>query len=543
MKKLIIFLTVSLLSMSISAADLSREQKKLRLDAVAVLTKAGYHPILDEDDDIGIEENGKRYYITVNEMWEEPYMLSIITSIPYSEFNNISRDNIESLVSMINQHKGVKLYSGNDNYFILFTDIICNDISTFEDGFKRVLKEQASAEAAIRDLLGSGLYGFDLTGNKDTLYDKATELYNNGDFTQAIKLYEYLADNNYPLAYSMLGEIYQNGHGVVKDESKMLKNYQKAIENGETWRAYNIGEYYYNKKNYPKAIEYFNYNSGIENPSRSDSYYMLGLMNENGEGMPRNMNEAVNNYRKSVEYSTNIDSEARLALMRLNQTVESPSEFTDISKSLLSGLTAEEMYQKGYEFENGLNNRGLSLPKAYGYYKAAADRNHPKAILKMGEIYLSPYYPFSNKNQADKYYQKAYKTLKQKEGYDGESNYQLGMMYKEGLGVEKDTDLAISYFKKAANKGVPQANYELGQFYQKENENVEAFNCYLKAAQQKVPGAMLAVADFYNAGKGTERNRQQAIAWYIRCKNSHSSYSREAAKALERMGSVDDEKE
>ena len=523
-------------------AELNTEQMQLRRNVVSALSSAGYKPNIDQDGDVFFTNDNVRYWVSINENWNEPFIVTLYTEFPYNSEKDRTKTNVEACVSVVNQMKTVKLFC-NDLAYTLRSDILCKDADVFKQTFQSIVEEQKKAQEYINETVSSGLGGLDLTGNKDNIYDKALSLYQKEDYYQAFKLFNYLADNGYTLAYSMLGMAYENGEGVSKDEDLMIKNYEKAIENGESWCAYNLGSYYYDKKNYAKAMDYFTQSSSSENPFRSDSYYMVGQMNENGNGVSKNISAAIQNYRKAVEYSSELESKGRMALIRLGEQVDDPKDFVDISKALLNGLSIDDMYNKGYEYENGLNNRSVSLPKAYGYYKASAEKNNAKANVKMGEIYISKFYPFNDKAKSDKYYAKAFKALKQQESYSGDACYQLGMMYKDGLSVEKNSELAVSYFKTASAKGNADAYYELGLIYQNELERVEAFNCFMKAAEKGLPAAMLEVAKAYETGLGTSRNREQAINWYTKCEKTNTSYSKVASEALKKMGRVDDEKE
>lgn len=533
---------VACLTVLFSYAELNTDQMQLRRNVVSALSSAGYKPNIDQDGDVFFTSDNVRYWVTINENWNNPFIVTLYTEFPYISEKDRTKTNVEACVSIVNQMKTVKLFC-KDLAYTLRSDILCKDTEVFKQTFQCILDEQKKAQAYINETVSSGLGGLDLTGNKDNIYDKALGLYQKQDYYQAFKLFNYLADNGYPLAYSMLGMVYENGDGVSKDEVLMVQNYEKAIENGESWCAYNLGSYYYDKKNYKKAMDYFLQSSSSENPYRSDSYYMVGLMNENGNGIAKNISSAIQNYRKAVEYSSELESKGRMALIRLGEQVDAPKDFVDISKALMTGLNSDDMYNKGYEYEHGLNNRSVSLPKAYGYYKAAAEKDNAKANIKMGEIYISRFYPFNDKAKSDKYYAKAFKALKRREGYSGDACYQLGMMYKDGLSVEKNPELAVTYFKTASSMGNADANYELGLIYQNEIERVEAFNCFMKAAEKGLPAAMLEVAKAYETGLGTSRNREQAISWYTKCENTNSSYSRQAAEALKKMGRTDDEKE
>lgn len=542
MKKYILILASMLIAIAGWAKELNDQQMQLRMGIFKALKAAGYPTEIDKDGDLFFTKDKIRYWVNVNENWNEPYIVTLYTVFPYDSSKDFSKENLEACVSMVNQNKTVKLFCDDISY-TLRTDILCKDSELFKSSYETILKEMKKSMDYINETITSGLGGLDLTGNKDVINDKALQLYDQEEYYKAFKMFKYLADAGYAPAYSMLGMAYENGDGVSKNVDLMIEYYDKAIESGEAWCAYNLGCYYYNNKKYSKALDYFIQSSASNNTYRSESYYMIGKMNEEGNGVAKSITQAIKNYRKSVEYSSELRCDGRMALIRLGEQVDDPKDFVDISKALLNGLSSDDMYNKGYEYENGLNNRSVSLPKAYGYYKAAAEKNNAKANVKMGEIYISNLYPFNDKVKSDKYYAKAFKTLKQQEAYSGDACYQLGLMYKDGLSVDRNPELAVSYFNDAAKKGNEDANYELGLIYQNELEHVEAFNCFMKAADKGNAKAMFEVAKAYETGMGTGRNREQAISWYTKCSETDSRIANEASAALKRLGKVDDEKE
>ncbi|SMM98975.1 hypothetical protein SPONL_299 [uncultured Candidatus Thioglobus sp.] len=48
---------------------------------------------------------------------------------------------------------------------------------------------------------------------------------------------------------------------------------------------------------------------------------------------------------------------------------------------------------------------------------------------------------------------------------DAESQYQLGLIYELGLGIDKDLLQAFEWYQKSANQNHPKAQYNLGVFY------------------------------------------------------------------------------
>lgn len=532
--KHILTISAIILTFSVGAKTFNKEQLMLRLDIVKQLTADGLKPNVDMDGDVSFTKNDIKYFVILDDNWNNPFIYTIYSRFPYDSEKDFSRENMETLISLINQNKTVKLFC-DDLGYTLRTDVLCKDGTIFKQTFDAIIKRQENARKEIVETITNGLGGLDLTGNKETIFERAIGLYQDEDYYKSYKLFKYLADEGYVPAYSFLGVSYQDGLGVAKDEDLMVENYEKAIDNGETWIAYNLADYYYGNRKYDMALELYTLCSASNNAFGSDAYFMIGQINEQGRGIPVNVTKAIQCYKKSVQYSTELESNARLALIRLEQQVENPTDFVDISKSQLVDLTPKDMYERGYEYEHGLNNHAVSLPKAYGYYKAAADKNYPQSFAKMGEIYISDFYPFRDKTKSNKYYEKAYKILKQRLYHDGESAYQLGIMFKYGRGVKKDMSQALAYLKESANKGKPEANYELGFLYKDELEYVEAFNCFKKAADKGYAKAMFEVAKAYEEGIGIDRNRKEAVYWYNKCSKIENPKRYDAKKSLVKL--------
>jgi uncharacterized protein len=88
----------------------------------------------------------------------------------------------------------------------------------------------------------------------------------------------------------------------------------------------------------------------------------------------------------------------------------------------------------------------------------------------------------------------------------------LGGMYYYGLGVPQNDTIAMSWFRKAANQGDPEAQLNLGEMY--ETDFSTAMNWYRKAADQGNTRAEILLGDIYKYGRGVSRDFAQAVAWY-----------------------------
>ena len=111
-----------------------------------------------------------------------------------------------------------------------------------------------------------------------------------------------------------------------------------------------------------------------------------------------------------------------------------------------------------------------------------------------------------------------FKEIKAKaEAGDAEAQYNLGVMYGSGQGVEQDFKEAVKWYQKAAEQGLAGAQNTLGIMYQKgdgvEQDFKEAAKWYQKAADQGLASAQYNLGLRYQYGKGVEQNYVTAYAW------------------------------
>ena len=135
-----------------------------------------------------------------------------------------------------------------------------------------------------------------------------------------------------------------------------------------------------------------------------------------------------------------------------------------------------------------------------------------------------------------------------------DARYHLGRMYEQGLGVEKNEEKALGYYRTAAekenekaalklgnayytgglldkdykealkwytiaaDKGSYPAQYNVGLMYEEGNgvkkDFVQAFKFYKKSAEQGYAPAQIALGRMFLKGIGTPQDYSQAIFWY-----------------------------
>ena len=97
------------------------------------------------------------------------------------------------------------------------------------------------------------------------------------------------------------------------------------------------------------------------------------------------------------------------------------------------------------------------------------------------------------------------------------AEYNLGLFYDYGLGVEENKSTAAEFFLKAAKKGHDRAQCEFGYIlYSERNDYEGAMKWYQKAAAQGYAQAEYNIGILYFYGVGVERDEAKAREWFER---------------------------
>ena len=101
-----------------------------------------------------------------------------------------------------------------------------------------------------------------------------------------------------------------------------------------------------------------------------------------------------------------------------------------------------------------------------------------------------------------------------------EAQFYLGIMYHNGVGVQRDFRLAMKWYRMAAVQGYPEAQNNLAVMYAKgegvEVNPVEAAKWHRLAADQGDVMAECSVAEAYREGLGVEIDLKEAMKWYLK---------------------------
>lgn len=110
-------------------------------------------------------------------------------------------------------------------------------------------------------------------------------------------------------------------------------------------------------------------------------------------------------------------------------------------------------------------------------------------------------------------------TLKKAKKGDPEAQCDLGDMYRDGKGVEKDFAQAEFWYQKAADQNSARGQFKMGILYSgngKEIDYAKAMSWYLKAAEQGYTKAQSSLGIMYHDGLGVHVDYAKALQWYYK---------------------------
>ena len=100
-------------------------------------------------------------------------------------------------------------------------------------------------------------------------------------------------------------------------------------------------------------------------------------------------------------------------------------------------------------------------------------------------------------------------------------------MYEYGNGVQRDLVKEAGVYRVAAEKGLADAQLELGYLYNTgkgvRKDDFEAAKWFLRSAEQRHPIAQTALGFMYHQGTGVRRDYRQAAEWFRRAAEQNCS--------------------
>ena len=273
-------------------------------------------------------------------------------------------------------------------------------------------------------------------------------------------------------AQYMLGNLYQRGEGVIKDDSTAVKWYRKAAEQGNHEAQYMLGTLYQRGEGVIKddSTAAMWYRKAADQGNREAQYSLGGCYFE-GRGVSQDYDEATKWYQKAVDQGNENAGKYIDAI----KTIKAAKQGDAYSQFKLGGL-----YLAGDVMAQNNN-------EAVNWYMKAAEQGNENAQFELGSLYYGKGGILKkDMDKAIDWWRKAANLGHAK------AQFNIGACYYNGNGVEKDLTEAVKWFRKAADQGYMDAQYNLGIIYYLgggqdediEEDIVESTKWYMKAAAQ-----------------------------------------------------------
>jgi TPR repeat protein len=237
-------------------------------------------------------------------------------------------------------------------------------------------------------------------------FQKGLDAYNRADFKSALIEWRTLAESGDKHSQYFLGLLHDTGRGVPRDINVAIKWYKLAAEQGSE-DAQNALRYL-SKKRQQIALER---ERQLAKQGNADAQYNLGVMYNEGQGVPEDDNAAFKWYTLAAEQG-NAGAQVILGLI----------------------------------YDNG---RGVPQDDktAVKWYTLAAEQGDVYSQYNLGVMYEGGWGVPKDDKTAVKWYR-----LAAKQG-NANAQYNLGWMYEEGQGVPKDNVYAYMWWDIAASSG------------------------------------------------------------------------------------------
>jgi len=193
-----------------------------------------------------------------------------------------------------------------------------------------------------------------------------------------------------------------------------------------------------------------------------------------------------------------------------------------------------------------MHNDGLGIPKdsemSNYYFQLAVpllqeqvEKGVPESECDLGYMYEQGYGVQRDKILAVKHYK-----LAADKNY-ALAQYNFGVMVRNGQGTNEDQELALKYFHLAARTGAPWAQFNLASIYEygtcgAKADMIQALHYYRLAADQGDCRAQYRVAKIYENGTSSMINHELAIQyWHLAYEQRHEHHHSSVCRQLQKV--------
>ncbi|KAG2201099.1 hypothetical protein INT47_010851 [Mucor saturninus] len=274
--------------------------------------------------------------------------------------------------------------------------------------------------------------------NAEQLYKKGKKLYWRDEFDLALETFMDAIDQyHHPNSYYYVGIMHRKGKGTVKNYAKALKYYIKAVQKGVTAAVLPIAHIFYHggfgvRRDYRKAMKVYLFADSIasefSDTDISKTHYYIGMMHFYG-------------------YSTHTDYNSALMCLESSANNGHIDASCGVAQSYLSCNDLRQQLKLGFEWllkaaKGGHTKAQESMVYFYQMYNNP--RDYKELLYWLKQFADAP-------DKKTEYYRSCF-----------EMQYMIGIIYKRGLDVPVDLNLALHWIKKSAAGGFKSGILEIG---------------------------------------------------------------------------------
>ena len=372
----------------------------------------------------------------------------------------------------------------------------------------------------------------------ETAFAAACEAYKKDQYAVSFPAFSALAERGFPPAFGYLGLAYELGEGVAQNWEQAVSWYEEAIKAKEHLGVYRLGMLY--QKMGRDDLAFSVYKTAADGGwATGEDHLHLGEMLEKGKGTRRDFVRAAEHYRIAMNFTPSpFDKRsAREGLERLGELYSQEDFELELPPKLLRAAP-DALYEMGEKNSDDFD--ALDKPLAFACYKAAAEKGHALAACRLSMMYADRDLPIYDKKKADDYGAVASAGMVDLCRESPDLANDAGYAYQTGSGCLADMGKAKICFQIGAENRDMNCLWRLGLILQHEARDEEGFHNLLAAAELGQGMAMYEVAQCYEKGLGTERDRKKAVAWYRRCVKSRYAASHDAEWRLRELSEAVD---
>ena len=307
------------------------------------------------------------------------------------------------------------------------------------------------------------------------LYEFSTSV---KDYEKALYWYNCLLEGGQMEAAYSLGLMYSEGKGCTKNMEKALGYWCRGAELGEVHCLEKLGDYYRDLGQVEEALKWYR-------------------MGEQGDIWTDSFSESIEKMGEASRWRENIDSTAAADSERAYQNA---ADLYEEGEGFIAYLWMRAAAENGHvqaQYELAwmlaMDEENQDIETAIEWAQKAADAGHEEAAdlaydLKNLMVRVVVY-------EVKEDYEHAFK-LRYVQAIQGDAEAQLhvGEYYRKGQGVEKDLDKAESWYCRAMKQGAEEAPFRLGAVYFEQCEYDAAIEMFRIPAEKGNPQAMYNIA-------------------------------------------------